>query len=80
MPSIKISDLSLNGSDLLDDPESFLQDLNNQHLLKINGGNSLISQVTVSVGLLVVDQPTMASDTAANTLNSQESTGIVVLF
>lgn len=80
MSRIKILDLSLNGSNLLNDPESFLQDLSNQYLLNINGGNSIISQVTVSAGLLVVEQPVVTNDAAATRLNSQESTGMVILL
>jgi hypothetical protein len=71
MPHIQISDLSLNGADLFDDPEDFLQDLSDRQLLAIHGGSSVISQVTLGVGLVMVeDQPTVMNVVPVSTSES----------
>jgi len=59
MASIKIFELSLAGTELFQDNESFLNELNDQESLMISGGDgsdvyiSNISQATVSVGISI---------------------------
>lgn len=84
MTKINISDLGLNGSDLngsdlFDDSESFLEDLSDRQLLEIHGGDSIVSQVTVSVGVLVArNQPTaVMADPLGIVLSADEFAGSI---
>lgn len=82
MSQIRIPDLSLSGSDLFDDSEGFLEDLSDQQCLRLYGGSSLISQVSVSVGLLVIDgQPTVANvaPISSSASTSESNAGIFLL-
>ncbi|PIG94031.1 hypothetical protein [Gloeocapsopsis sp. IPPAS B-1203] len=59
MASIKIFELTPAGTELFQDTESFLNELNDQESLMISGGDgsnvniSNISQVTISVGISI---------------------------
>lgn len=62
MASIKIAELRPAGSELFQDSESFLDEVNDQEMLIVFGGKkygdvvniSAISQVTVSIGISIV--------------------------
>jgi len=57
MASIKISELRPAGSELFQDSESFLNELNDQQELSVLGGGtvvSVVSQLSLSVGISIV--------------------------
>jgi hypothetical protein len=57
MASIKIAELRPVGSELFQDSESFLNELNGQQELSILGGGtvfSVVSQATISIGISIL--------------------------
>lgn len=75
MSSIRISSLSAIGSELFQDSESFLQDLQDYEIKTVTGG-LVISQVTVSIGVLnppdqVVNAFRLGDTRAQQTLRGQ---------
>ncbi len=66
MATIKISELRPVGSELFQDSESFLNELNEKEILTAVGGGSVvsvISQATVSVGVSIVTQSVVSQNT-----------------
>jgi hypothetical protein len=56
MAEIKLSELSPAGSELLQDSENFLNELNDREIENVVGGNTIasaVSQVSASVGTLI---------------------------
>ncbi|QIR35267.1 hypothetical protein HCG51_06680 [Tolypothrix sp. PCC 7910] len=74
MSTIKILNLHLSaiGAELFDDSESFLNELNIQQINSIKGGESIISQVSYSIGLLSSDNNIAGVETPIAIANSSE--------
>ena len=54
MAVIKISELRPAGSELFQDSESFLNELNDQEMSTLGGGDVFITQATASLGVSIV--------------------------
>ena len=54
MAVIKISELRPAGSELFQDSESFLNELNDQEMSTLGGGDLFISQATLSIGISIL--------------------------
>jgi hypothetical protein len=66
MAVIKISELRPAGSELFQDSESFLNELNDQEMSTAIGGGtvgSVISQATVSVGISILTRSVVTQNT-----------------
>ncbi|MDZ7960238.1 MAG: hypothetical protein RMY34_20535 [Aulosira sp. DedQUE10] len=74
MSTIKILNLHLSGrgTELFNDSESFLNELNTQQVESIKGGESIISQVSYSIGLLSSDNNVAGVETPITIANSSE--------